>query len=1025
MDLRPALEATIRELRAKNPFLPVAVIVPNRLLGVWLSRSIFRDTGHMAIEFALAHELAWKIAAPSLLREGRTRLPENVGLAVLLGAVPDAVADPSTLDYLREAVRTAGFGPAALRTIEDLAAAELRPEHLDAAAPAAADPDRLRLVARLWRTFAGSLDKARLLDRASLYAAAAKVLPSQEVGAVVACGLSDLPPAAAAFVEAIAAHHPLGIVGESIEAGVAPRHAARHQALRSRLTSALEVEGRPVEAPVTALARLQRRLFGAPQETGRPDGGEATALDPSVGVLSAAGEALEAVEIARLIQQATGEGVHYQEIAVLLRSPDAYNVALASAFERAGIDAFFVEGVPEVDPAARGLSLLLDLVGSDLDRARVMEFLTSARIRWANVLGPEADVSPARWDRLSAQAGIVSGLESWRKRLAQAKEDRESREYDDDRDLRLYDSLVRVIERLAADLATIPKDGSWSAYLDATLALLDRWIERAALTHGRLERVLRPLSEYAPAPSREEFLARTRELLATQRYREGQLGDGRVFVGSIDAARGLRYRLVFVPGLVERAFPGLVRPDPLLLDDEREALSPQLRTTRDGQEAERLLFLDAVTAAEERLVLSYPRFDTASGRERVPSSFLLKALEAALGRRIDTGDLARLASPGATALGRPHPEDPAQALDRIERDLALVSSAEPGVARHLAQPDSFLVRSLQQERAAWEAALTPWDGIVDVAGAGEALAQLRLAGQRSSASLVETFAGCPYRHFLKTGLRLRAWEEPERAYQIEGKDFGSLYHAVAHQLFVELKEQKRLPLDEATPDAWAERIGALVDEALRAFAEAGGIVNAALLEPVRVRLRGDLEEMLRDEVESGAEGFVPDDFERVFEGVEVALAEGRTVSFRGKIDRLDVARKATRVRVIDYKTGGHYWKREEEWKGGRELQLAIYNRAAQRLFPDHEVAEAVYYYATAKGEYKRKGRQATAEVDQTLTNVLTTLDELAAAGVFPPVADTCTFCDFQAVCGPFREPRAARKSADPRLAAFKRLRVIP
>jgi len=54
----------------------------------------------------------------------------------------------------------------------------------------------------------------------------------------------------------------------------------------------------------------------------------------------------------------------------------------------------------------------------------------------------------------------------------------------------------------------------------------------------------------------------------------------------------------------------------------------------------------------------------------------------------------------------------------------------------------------------------------------------------------------------------------------------------------------------------------------------------------------------------------------------------------------------------------------------------------------------------------------------------TELDELAAAGVFPPVADTCTFCDYQSVCGPFREARAARKSGDPRLAAFKRLREI-
>ena len=64
-------------------------------------------------------------------------------------------------------------------------------------------------------------------------------------------------------------------------------------------------------------------------------------------------------------------------------------------------------------------------------------------------------------------------------------------------------------------------------------------------------------------------------------------------------------------------------------------------------------------------------------------------------------------------------------------------------------------------------------------------------------------------------------------------------------------------------------------------------------------------------------------------------------------------------------------------------------------------------------------------MNETLTTVLTTLDDLAAAGVFPPVADTCMFCDFQSVCGPFREARAVRKAADPRLAAFKRLREIP
>jgi RecB family exonuclease len=170
---------------------------------------------------------------------------------------------------------------------------------------------------------------------------------------------------------------------------------------------------------------------------------------------------------------------------------------------------------------------------------------------------------------------------------------------------------------------------------------------------------------------------------------------------------------------------------------------------------------------------------------------------------------------------------------------------------------------------------------------------------------------------------------------------------------------------------------------------------------------------------------VPVAFEHEFADLAVPVGEAATISFRGWIDRIDVAAGSRRVRVIDYKTGKYYWEREDHFKGGTELQLAIYNQAARVAYPDHEVAEAVYYYSTAAGEYRRKACAATPEVEETLRRVLSDLDNLAAAGVFPPVADNCRFCDYQTVCGPFREERAKRKSGDPRLAAFRTMREIP
>ena len=146
-----ALEGAIREVRGGDSLRPVAVLVPNPLQGLWLSRRVFADTGHIAIDFLLPRDLAWRIALPGLLAEGRARIPENVDLALLLAALPGAVADPTTPAYLVDAAGTSGFGPAALRTIRDLEAAGLDPAVLDAAP--AADPDRLRLLARLWRGF--------------------------------------------------------------------------------------------------------------------------------------------------------------------------------------------------------------------------------------------------------------------------------------------------------------------------------------------------------------------------------------------------------------------------------------------------------------------------------------------------------------------------------------------------------------------------------------------------------------------------------------------------------------------------------------------------------------------------------------------------------------------------------------------------------------------------------------------------------------------------------------------------------
>src|SRR6185503_9501917 len=99
---------------------------------------------------------------------------------------------------------------------------------------------------------------------------------------------------------------------------------------------------------------------------------------------------------------------------------------------------------------------------------------------------------------------------------------------------------------------------------------------------------------------------------------------GRVFIGTIEQARGRSFEVVFLPGLAERIFPQKPREDPLLLDALRQDLGAPLATQEQRGHRERLLLRLAVGAAQRRLHLSYSRIEQTEARSRVPSFYALE-----------------------------------------------------------------------------------------------------------------------------------------------------------------------------------------------------------------------------------------------------------------------------------------------------------------------------------------------------------------------------------------------------------------
>ena len=148
---------------------------------------------------------------------------------------------------------------------------------------------------------------------------------------------------------------------------------------------------------------------------------------------------------------------------------------------------------------------------------------------------------------------------------------------------------------------------------------------------------------------------------------------GKVFVGPIEATRGLSFDAVFVPGLAEKMFPRKIVEEPILLDTIREQIGGGLATNASRLEAERLALALAAGAADRQICFSYPRLDVDQARPRVPSFYALEVVRAAEGRLPDFAALTRRAESATTArLGWSAPADPSEAIDDAEYDLAIL-----------------------------------------------------------------------------------------------------------------------------------------------------------------------------------------------------------------------------------------------------------------------------------------------------------------------------------------------------------------
>jgi ATP-dependent helicase/nuclease subunit B len=952
------------------------------------------------------------------------------GLAPLSALAAEAIAarvihverDSRPFAYFEGVAAMPGFARALARTLSDLRLARVAPASLTGAP----GEDLARLLTR----YAAELEERSLADLSHVFELAGDAESHRWLGLPL---LFLDPPldsyAHREFFRCIAGQAPAVFAAATTDA----------EPMEKLL--GVTAEDLDWDAPESSLEHLRRYLF-APSPPRYVD------TDHAFDIFSAPGEALEAVEIARRILALK---VPFDRIAILLRSPDRYQPVLEDALRRAGIPAYFSRGTARPDPGGRAFLALLACAAEKCPASRFAEYLSLGQVpedagRSTEWVGAEDELlssapapefadktekpAPSAWEKLLVDAAVIGGRDRWGRRLRGLEREFElkltalEREDDDTSRKHLTRQLdqLRRFEQFALPLIetldALPVNAPWKDWL----ALLDALARRALRNPEAVLSVLaefEPMGDVGPA-TLDEVSEVLGERLGFLRRDPPDRRYGRVLVCSIEESRGQEFAVVFLPGLAEGLFPQKALEDPVLLDTFRQAADENLLLRHHRVDQERARLHLAVAAANQKLVVSYPRMDVAEARPRVTSFYALelpRAIQGSLPELKKFEEQTRDAAPAR--LNWPAPKQAADAIDDAEYDLVALSRKES--AHYLVEANGRLARSLRARWYRWES--KTWresDGLISTdARTLTVLAAHRLDARAWSPSALQRFAVCPYQFALHGIYGLRPRESPAALEQMDPLTRGALFHAVQFRLLGELKTAALLPVNAdrlADALAVADRVlNQVAAEFADELAPAIDRVWRTEIEDLRTDLRGWLQHIAVNDDE-----WIPERFEFAF-GLrkqagrdssstteEAILEEG--VRLRGSIDLVE--RHATRgvLRVTDHKTGKPPENPPAYVGGGLFLQPLLYGLAARRLL-DAEVECGRLLYATQRGEYKHAQIPITEKSRAFLAKLLGNIDGSIAQGFLPPAPqkEACGHCDYRPVCGPYEELRSAKK----------------
>ncbi|MDR0928177.1 MAG: PD-(D/E)XK nuclease family protein [Oscillospiraceae bacterium] len=681
------------------------------------------------------------------------------------------------------------------------------------------------------------------------------------------------------------------------------------------------------------IAHLEAQLFAArPQSL--PQSAEAVSLfvarDPY-------DEAMRAAE--GLVCAAREGGIRFDEMAVVAGDLEGYAGAIETAFARSGIPFHLARKRPALaHPLLRGWLAAIRCVTRDWRAEDALDWLKSGLCA----------LEPDGTDQLENYA-IEHGLRGakWRREIADPALEA------------LRAQFTQPLEALQARLAKARRDKDSAGVLAAAYALLEDVDAYATLQQWQQDFSARGLfTEAADCALAWRLLLETLDQLYALQptdaaplggaalsqvlesgLRAAELGalpasPGAVQVGQLGHAKlGGGIRLLYLIGMQDGV---LHRGEVSLLTDAETARAADLTGAGDAFEpkgdalAQRMQvgLLDTLAAPAERLVISYALSNAAGDAQR-PAAVLERM------RRI---------------LALPPPElaegllfhAPGVALDAMGGALRAAAARGDHLPDETAEAASWLLKA-PETRAQAARILAQLAAPASREALPPGGARALYLHTRASVSRLETFARCPYQHFITYGVR----PSPRRAFEVAPDETGTFYHramedytraAIRHPDWPNLShEASDALMDAALAPLRAEWADApLGDNAMRrALGDAFCRIARRAAWTYASQSRKSLFRTEDSEARFGTMGTLPP--------LPLHLPDGRTIFLEGRIDRIDLFQDDGNnyLRVVDYKSGGMALDPSRVY-AGQQLQLLLYLSAALAAHPGAQAAGAFY-----------------------------------------------------------------------------------